>query len=670
MKTPSKALFIAAMIMCFAGNSYCISSEEYSEMGDQYLSQGKHARALTCYEEAMNLSPGFGNSNFFSKLAIVQTALGNKEKAIDCLKKILELKPGSTWIYNKIAKLYIQMGRHEDAVKSLKKYSESYPHNADTYYAIGSEYALLGKKNDSIKYFETAKKVFIESDDADGVARARAAIDRVIYSARAIVAGPYLQNVSDNGVTIIWWTDFSADGPKSSVEYGPEGGTDLENKVAANQTGPEGTGFDDRYKHEVRVTGLLPERKYVYRVSSSIGKVRYLKGPYEFRTAPGRFSDVMFAVMGEGGTSDEDARARHRAVFSAAIGLDVRFIVYCGNMVRNGSVEEWSSFLRRVICANDKAEPGTGVGHSIPVFMSVGDNEIFDGRSYIGGNLETAMRRYKSVCDNPDNGSANPDWRERYYAFSFGPAYFIVLDINNTSAQTFDNSQELEAGDTPDWEPGSEQYKWLVERLKYAKDNYPFTFIAFHASPYNRGAHCNPEDINSGYQLRELDPVFRQYGVDAVFAANDRLVERCVTGPEGYELKYKGPHENSVDDPRTWQDEENLNYFTQGNSGEECSKPGEGWRNWMSIRDNKKPPFYTAYYYNYQYDQKGWEGDSYYSSLNYVAITWNSESNKWKAAFKVVRTDPKGELTDHDGWRMERADPLRPDQTPATVAGK
>jgi len=189
--------------------------------------------------------------------------------------------------------------------------------------------------------------------------------------------------------------------------------------------------------------------------------------------------------------------------------------------------------------------------------------------------------------------SANPNWDERYYSLTYGPATFIVLDANNSDNSHYDNHQLLPNGSTPDWAPYSEQYYWLIEELKKAKENSAFTFVMFHPAPYSRGIHGQPGEEQSGYNIRILDPLFRNLGVDGVFTSHDHMAERSLTGPPGFEDEMDG------------EDDKNLNYFVMGNSGYESRAEMPGWENWMSIHNNRGKPYYTVYGYDWSAQDGG-----------------------------------------------------------------
>ena len=420
---------------------------------------------------------------------------------------------------------------------------------------------------------------------------------------------PYLQNVTQTAITIHWWTSTSTH--NNNVVYGKHKWTNY--KKATNSFVQE----VGKFLNEVTIDKLAPETKYRYFVRSD----DKFSDKYSFKTAPNPGSDFHFVLLGDGRTDNNIVIRNHRNVTKLAMKQKPDIAFHLGDMVLSGDQDQWDIFWRRIATNSDLDDPGIKFASYIPYYLVVGNHEIYSKRSaYNFGNRYTTMAIFKAYVSNPNNFSKNELWEERYYSFQYGVATFIILDTNNSSADEYDNHNFLPDGSTPDWEPNSEQYLWLVKELKKAKKNSVFTFILMHPAPYSRGPHGSPEEHQSGYNVRALDPVFRRYGVDAVFSAHDHHVERCLTGPAGFERK--------MDE----KDVNNLNYFVVGNSGEGARKSGKDWHQWMDVLGNNLPPFYSRFFYN-------WAGTNHFSFLD-VDIKKISENN-WQATFQVIRDDGK-----------------------------
>ena len=434
---------------------------------------------------------------------------------------------------------------------------------------------------------------------------------------------PYLQNVFGNGISILWWTYKQPE--KSYVIYGLDT-TNTEKSTVEYY--PEVR----KYLNIVRLTGLKPNTTYKYQsVSDS-----YISNNYTFKTSSINNEDVHFCLLGDGRTDDIFIVANHQRILEHILLKKPDFVLYNGDMVKNGDNYHWDIFFRNIMT---KTVNGSIISSIIPFFYSVGNHEISDpvNQGYETGGLLNTMKRYKAFIDVPSNNSINPDWEERYYSFKYGPASFIVLDSNNTSDDKYDNCSSIPDNVTPDWEPGSEQYKWLVNQLDIASSSSAFTFVMFHHAPYTKGSHGSIDDRHSGYHLRVLDSLFRSKGVDGAFVAHDHLVERCLTGPEGFWNKFDETDPN------------NLNYFVQGNGGEGARTPQIGWENWMQIPNAPKGSYYSRYFYD-------WESTTARSFsdiiLHYVG------DNVWQATFKVIKVQDDNVESIHDEISFTRSMPF------------
>lgn len=119
--------------------------------------------------------------------------------------------------------------------------------------------------------------------------------------------GPYLQNLTADGVTVCW--------------------------VTATETA---NGKQYAY-HQAPVSGLKPATEYSYYA----GERGELKGA--FRTAPAEAEPFRFAVCGD----TRSNHAVHRSVVNAILRTNPRFVINTGDIVGDGnSMEDWDEFFR------------------------------------------------------------------------------------------------------------------------------------------------------------------------------------------------------------------------------------------------------------------------------------------------------------------------------------
>lgn len=359
-------------------------------------------------------------------------------------------------------------------------------------------------------------------------------------------SGPYLQNVTAKSIFICWESYPASD---ATVEWWPEGspGSSILTEAEAQ-------------RHEVLLTGLQGGTAYQYRVRiPSQGEGMFFTG--SFRTAPSEDAPFSFVVYGDSRTYHEN----HRAIADAIREINPAFVIHVGDLVTNGdSPEDWAAFWG-VVAPPDGEESLAG---NAPLFPVIGNHEY---RTLLGGYVEEGITRYRLEFVLPANGleAQFPEWSERFYSFAYGPAFYIVLDMNYDSDAAYDATGLITEAGPPEIHPGSPQYEWLVSQLEAARDRYLFTFVCFHPPPYSSGPWGN----SISFRARFLDPLFREWGVDGVFSSHDHFYERCETRAEEYRILYfvEGAGGAALysrrigwDEPGSWMwDESNQTFFTK-----------------------------------------------------------------------------------------------------------
>lgn len=245
-------------------------------------------------------------------------------------------------------------------------------------------------------------------------------------SSLKIITGPYLQNVKEHGITIMWVTNQPS---TSIVEYG--------------STPPyKDYHFSKEDKstiHEVTLERLKLQTIYHYRVISANDTEQINSDLYSFKTAVRIDSPFTFAVGGDNQNKiQQECWARiTEGIYAERPDL----VLNTGDIVTWGHVQDdwFTKFL----------QPAAQLMHYVPMYVSIGNHEedapwFYDYLSY----------------PEPEN----------YYSFDYGNAHFTALDSNQWV----------------DLSPGSEVFKWLEKDL--AQSNATWKFVFFHHPPYCAGA--------------------------------------------------------------------------------------------------------------------------------------------------------------------------------------
>jgi acid phosphatase type 7 len=337
-----------------------------------------------------------------------------------------------------------------------------------------------------------------------------------------MIKGPYLQNVTPTSMSIMWQMQPGGDA-KVLIEGPAEvGGASVTRSLVVRKADQNSS------IAEAKLTGLVPSSRYRYQVQpvvdgadgadgaggsnqSNISAAAGQTWTGEFATAPpvGASSPFSFAVFGD---SRQNAEAHRRVV--DRISQDVPdFLLGTGDMVDDGAKQDqWQTFF-------DVERP---LLRDNVYFPSIGNHDR-QGR----GRTADSYRNYFSV---PDNGTD----AERYYAFSYANARFLVLDSNSHSFSLTD------------------QTAWIDHELAAARQDKltKHIFVVMHHPPYSISLHRGHRDLRERWT-----PLFEQYDVSAVFSGHDHVYERAekngiryfVSGGGGAPLYPRSPKAQDVD---------------------------------------------------------------------------------------------------------------------------
>lgn len=379
---------------------------------------------------------------------------------------------------------------------------------------------------------------------------------------------PYLQHPTEGGVTVLWFTSraepdvLTVEGVgrfESVVTKAPElRHTDWEIEKFFSGADP-----GVPYKHRVLIKGLNTGERYTYtRESDSYSAT--LTG------LPARDADVRFIVYGDSETEPEstgkhtdwpkpndatEAGRKRAYVIDQTDGYGMNlmaiesrkptFVGIAGDIVETGGEQrDWDEFWRH------NAGPLGNLASSVPIFAAIGNHENHHGPS-VPGFYDTAgavpsVAKFRTYFEAPDNRSNRPEHSSRYFSYDVGAVKYISLDVGNGVPHKSDRDSnwyligdgEKDAkgnvGEAPDFNPGSPQYEWLKRELADGKARFAFTFVQFHHVPYSVGPHGLPpgegkeQDTQSGVPVRVLTPLFKEYGVTAVFAGHDEMYEHSI----------------------------------------------------------------------------------------------------------------------------------------------
>ncbi|MDH4018327.1 MAG: metallophosphoesterase family protein [Xanthomonadales bacterium] len=488
---------------------------------------------------------------------------------------------------------------------------------------------------------------------------------------------PYVQNPAEDAITIIWFSKEDRAGRLTVWERdaGSLGqgvmfeSTPVRAEALAYHEAEICGDFDCvesplPYLHQIRLKDLEPDTLYQYQVTQNTD---HRDG--HFSTLDKGDKSLRFIVYGDSETEPEStgkhthwpsvetpARPRRYPLDQTtgyARNLKViqqrqpAFVAIAGDLVQSGGEQrDWDEFWIH----------NADLAASTVLLPSLGNHDYFGGPGEFGKyttpDSERAVHKYQTYFDLPSNGADDINHSERYYSLKHGAVTIIVLDVINGLPDRSDMDTnwrllgEGEGGFAPDWQPGSEQYRWLQAELQMAQENSHFTFVMFHHSPYTSGLHGRlpgekPRgDILSAQPLQSLTPLFIRHGVDAVFGGHDEMYEHSVlpgteVSPDGLERDHS------------------IHFYDIGIGGDGLRGPVKGVENpyRVFLAHTDAPEVYGP-------DGVLRNGGKHYGHLE-VNVEQNSDGS-WQARidpvyiFPVLQTD--GQVIDFE--RRIYADPL------------
>ena len=262
-----------------------------------------------------------------------------------------------------------------------------------------------------------------------------------------LLCGPYIQNPTTTGFTVIWESNMDAVG---WVELAPDDGTHFYNTDRPKYYDLRGFGNQVMGTiHQVRVDGLEPGTTYRYRIMmkgvksfKGYGTVEYTqpwgsgvykKEPYRFTTLKKDYDKVRFDVYNDIHQKDSILNK----LMEGAKWKELDFVVFNGDMVSSLSEKEKirEMYLRTA---------ATHLEGRVPLYS-------------LRGNHEFRGKETKAWFEYVDMPEGKP-----YYTASYGKFFFIFLD---TGEDKPDN--DIEYGGSMFSEPYlHEEARWLEEVVK------------------------------------------------------------------------------------------------------------------------------------------------------------------------------------------------------------
>ena len=297
----------------------------------------------------------------------------------------------------------------------------------------------------------------------------------------AFLIPPYLQNLQDDAITIMWETAYPTYGV---VLYGKNGKLDQvakENEIPTTM-------------HEITLVGLEQNETYTYKVES-FNTVSVVQ---TFRTKKSKNEPIKIIVYGDNRSYPKvhENLVEMMAKEKADMILNVGDVVSKGTNL-NGWIDEYFYPLRHL-------------SGSIPSYIAIGNHE------YTGYGEYRTVPPFEKYVNNPSNISGSTEY---FYSVDYGNSHFILLDPNKAN---FEEGEGIKVN--------SQQYNWFIKDLKEAKENSEWIFVLMHQPPYSEAWSGGFYDGEA--PLREfIVPIIEANNVDMVLSGHTHDYERGLPHP-------------------------------------------------------------------------------------------------------------------------------------------
>lgn len=318
------------------------------------------------------------------------------------------------------------------------------------------------------------------------------------------VSGPYLQNVTTDGFTVMWVSDIDALG---WVELAPDDGTHFYNTDRPKYYDMTGAGINPLTKvHTVRITGLQPGTRYRYRImmkglrafngerditfTKPFGANVYSANPPVVTTLKESYDKLHVAIVNDIHANEDE----FRKLFADARGK-YDFVLFNGDM---------TSVINDEMHMSVYVTPASQLfADETPLYVGRGNHE------FRGLFSRDWLRWFQTPTGKP------------YYSFQWGKFFFIVLDSGEDKPDDDIEYQGMLSMD----QYLKEESEWLkdVTRSQAFKDS-KVRIVFAHIPPRRNQWHGN-ENV-----CKLFVPVLNEAGIDLMISGHEHNYSLCPVG--------------------------------------------------------------------------------------------------------------------------------------------
>ncbi|PCJ63918.1 MAG: hypothetical protein COA58_14905 [Bacteroidetes bacterium] len=308
----------------------------------------------------------------------------------------------------------------------------------------------------------------------------------------SITRGPYIQNTTDTSAIVRWSTDVPS---ASSVQFGTVHGT--------YGSSTDSSSFIS--DHEIMITGLTPDTKYYYHLSTDgTDTVGRYDNTYFFKTAPtpgDKSGTIGMWILGDQGQTGAGQTGVHTTFLNTTFRDSMDIILMLGdNAYNSGTDAEFTTGL-----FNTRLD---SVIRNTPMYSTVGNHEVRYATAHSISTPETTP--YYQIYNFPTQGEGGglASGTESYYSWDYGNVHFMSI---NAEEETLDSAS-------------STMWSWCKSDLQ--QNTMDWIIVIVHQGPYTKGSH-NSDSETEHVKFREnFLPLLERYGVDLTMSGHSHSYER------------------------------------------------------------------------------------------------------------------------------------------------
>lgn len=134
-------------------------SDNMADLGFYYLDKKRYKEAIGAFEKVLVGASVKDPSLIYNNLAICYQKIGKPYKAIELLRKAIELKKDNKSAFFNLGLIYQEMKNDEEALKAFEASERLSPDNADVHIKMGLSLINIGRVEEALKEFREAEKL-------------------------------------------------------------------------------------------------------------------------------------------------------------------------------------------------------------------------------------------------------------------------------------------------------------------------------------------------------------------------------------------------------------------------------------------------------------------------------------------------------------------------------